>query len=120
MADADGLIGVEVAWSPGPREVRMVPLRLPAGSTLAQAVAASGLLEALAPAEREALAASVWGRIQPPEHVLRERDRVELTRPLTVDPKEARRLRYKQHTERLAARKAARPKAGVPGASGGG
>jgi hypothetical protein len=32
--------------------------------------------------------------------VLRDRDRVEIYRPLAVDPKEARRLRYKRHLER--------------------
>ena len=43
-----------------------------------------------------ACACGVWGRVQPLDHVLRDGDRVELYRPLTVDPKEARRLRYKK------------------------
>jgi putative ubiquitin-RnfH superfamily antitoxin RatB of RatAB toxin-antitoxin module len=34
--------------------------------------------------------------VQPLDHVLREGDRIELYRPLAVDPKEARRLRYKK------------------------
>jgi uncharacterized protein len=38
----------------------------------------------------------VWGRVTPLDHVLRDGDRVEIYRPLTVDPKEARRLRYKR------------------------
>jgi len=36
--------------------------------------------------------------------VLRDRDRVEVYRPLKVDPKEARRLRYRQHLATLKAR----------------
>ena len=58
------------------------------------ALARSGL------AERHGLAADawkvgVWGRLAPPAQPLRDLDRVELYRPLQVDPKEARRLRYK-------------------------
>ena len=40
--------------------------------------------------------AGIWGRVQPLDTLLRDRDRVELYRPLLVDPKEARRLRYKR------------------------
>jgi putative ubiquitin-RnfH superfamily antitoxin RatB of RatAB toxin-antitoxin module len=39
--------------------------------------------------------AGIWSRVQPPDTLLRDRDRVELYRALRVDPKEARRLRYK-------------------------
>ena len=42
------------------------------------------------------LQVGVWGRKCDVTAVLRDRDRVELYRPLTVDPKEARRLRYKR------------------------
>ena len=45
---ADG-IAVELAWSPAPREWRQLPLRLPAGATVGDALAAAG--EALPPAE---------------------------------------------------------------------
>jgi hypothetical protein len=44
----------------------------------------------------------VWGRAREAESPLRDRDRVEIYRPLTVDPKEARRQRYQRHKERLA------------------
>ncbi len=84
---------VEVVYSPAPRVVRRCDLDLDAGSTLADAVRASGLLGADAPDD---LSFSVWGRVQPAQHPLRDRDRVEICRPLTVDPKEARRLRYKR------------------------
>jgi hypothetical protein len=39
------------------------------------------------------------------DHALRDRDRVEIYRPLIVDPKEARRLRYKRK-DKIAAAKA--------------
>jgi hypothetical protein len=44
----------------------------------------------------------VWGRKQPLDAALRDRDRVELYRPLQVDPKEARRLRYKRTRQQAA------------------
>lgn len=39
---------------------------------------------------------AVWGRRCDPARPLRDGDRVELLRPLTVDPKESRRLRYRR------------------------
>jgi putative ubiquitin-RnfH superfamily antitoxin RatB of RatAB toxin-antitoxin module len=41
----------------------------------------------------------VWGRVQPADTPLRDRDRVEVYRPLLVDPKEARRQRYKKQRQ---------------------
>jgi putative ubiquitin-RnfH superfamily antitoxin RatB of RatAB toxin-antitoxin module len=72
-----------------------VPLELPAGATLREAVEASGLLAKYPHFGPQSLSFSVWGRPQPAEHPLREGDRIELCRGLLVDPKEARRLRYK-------------------------
>lgn len=99
---AVGAIAVEVVYCPAPHQVDLVPLRLPAGSTAADAVRASGLLQrhGLDPA---GLSLGLWGRACAPEQALRERDRVELYRPLLVDPKEARRQRYKGKSKRPAA-----------------
>ena len=88
------LLRVEVIWGGAPHDVRRVPLLLPAGSTAVQALEASGLL-----AEFPELADApmgVWGRACAANHLLRDLDRVELYRGLTVDPKEARRLRHGQ------------------------
>ena len=51
----------------------------------------------------------IWGRQAEPDTALRMHDRVEIYRPLRCDPKEARRLRYRQKAER------SRPLAGVSG-----
>ena len=93
MARADGAISIELVWSPAAGEVERFELRLPVGATVADALAASGVHERH-PATR-ALAVGVWGRLAALSQPLRERDRVELYRPLAVDPKEARRLRYR-------------------------
>lgn len=86
---------IEVVYSPAAAQVDRVLLRLPAGACLGDAVRASGLCERHA-LEAESLRTGIWGRMQPLQAVLRDQDRVEMYRPLKVDPKEARRLRYKR------------------------
>jgi putative ubiquitin-RnfH superfamily antitoxin RatB of RatAB toxin-antitoxin module len=86
------LLSIQVIHCPQPGQVDRVDLQLSSGATVADALRASGL------AERhpglDAASVGVWGHVQPLDHPLRDRDRVEWYRPLTVDPKEARRLRY--------------------------
>ena len=70
-----------------PRAHRAVAVALDAGATVADAVAASGLpLEGID-------GYAVFGMRADPAAPLREGDRVELLRPLQLDPKEARRRR---------------------------
>ncbi len=109
MVPADSAaVRVEVAYAPEARKVDLVALSLPAGSTVADAVASSGLLVRHAltlDGSVAAVAIAVWGRIVAATTPLRDRDRVELLRPLLVDPKEARRLRYRSQGERRATRR---------------
>jgi len=93
-------IRVSVAYSPQARVVDETELSLPAGATLADAIRASGLLERHPELNLAQAKLGIWGRVQTPETVLRERDRVEVYRPLQVDPKEARRLRYRKAGQR--------------------
>lgn len=105
MAPAEGsTVQVDVVYCPGPSANDLVTLTLPAGSTLAQALQASGLCEKHG-LQAEALKFGVWAKLRPPETVLVDRDRVEIYRPLLVDPKEARRQRYQQHRDRMATHK---------------
>ena len=99
-------IHVEVVLGVAPREVRIVRLSLPAGSTVRDALRLSGLFGQVAGFTEDSLAAGqwsvgVWGRKERPGHVLRERDRIEVVRGLNVDPKEARRVRYRAQGEKL-------------------
>lgn len=79
-------ICVEViqAW---PRRHVSAHVDLPEGATVAEAIAAAGLT----PANHVGVA--VQGEISTSSRPLRDGDRVELLRPLTIDPKEARRQR---------------------------
>ncbi len=78
-------VEVVLAW---PDRYSVVQLALPEGATVAEAVAASGLLQEIQPA-----ALAIHGQVTQPPQVLRDGDRVELLRPLLLDPKEARRRR---------------------------
>jgi len=105
--EAAPLIAVEVAYSPRAGEVDCVALQVPQGATLADALQASGLLQRHG-LDAGALRIGVWCKAKELSSVLRDRDRVEIYRPLLVDPKEARRQRYKRHRE-AAAKTARRP-----------
>ena len=88
-------IAVEVACSPQRGQVDVTALQLPPGSTVEQAVVASGLLQRHPGSWSEPLRVGIWGRPVLPGQVLEPGDRVEIYRALTVDPKEARRVRYR-------------------------
>ena len=75
------MLTVEVVCPP---EVRIV--RLPAGATLRDAVLAAGF-------SMEGMKAGIFGALAGPGTALNDGDRVELYRPLAIDPKEARRRR---------------------------
>lgn len=87
-------ISVTVVYSPRSREVRDIALAVEQGCTAAQAVQISGVLQEMSPEELNAVELGVWGRKVSLQHVLRANDRVEIYRPLTVDPKVARRERF--------------------------
>jgi len=77
-------IEVVLAW---PRRAESVRLDMPPGTTVGEAVARSGLgLDGVT-------ALAVHGVRVEPDILLREGDRIELLRPLQIDPKEARRRR---------------------------
>ena len=98
MESAD--IAVLVVWSPSPRETLSVTLKLPAQSTIADALAAATwpALESAARGDAAFAAAglstAVWSKARPLAHVLRDGDRVEVLRDLQIDPMTARRVRF--------------------------
>jgi putative ubiquitin-RnfH superfamily antitoxin RatB of RatAB toxin-antitoxin module len=66
-------------------------LQLPEPATVAEAVARSGLLQQFPELGNRPLAYAIFGRAVADSHLLRADDRVEILRPLQVDPKESRR-----------------------------
>ena len=81
---------IEVVYALPDRQA-LIRLELPAGATVAEAVAASGLAERFPQAAIETCRTGIWGKIVERDHLLADGDRVELYRPLEIDPREARR-----------------------------
>lgn len=92
---------VEVVYCPSPGVNDFTSLRLAEGATVTDALRASGVLQRHA-LVAENLKLGVWSKPREATSPLRDRDRIEIYRPLTVDPKEARRLRYKRHRDKAA------------------
>lgn len=67
-------------------------LELPSGSTVRDAIVAADLLTRR-PELKDAIDAGVWGQRCSLDRPLANSDRVEIYRPLTIDPKEGRRVR---------------------------
>lgn len=100
---------VTVCHSPAPRQVLEKVLDLAQGATVADALGGCGLV----PAEGELV--GIWGRRAELSQPLRDGDRVELVRPLLVDPKVARRERFRRQGSRAAGLFAGRRPGAKPG-----
>lgn len=90
-SDAPDDIAVTVAWAT-PTAQDVVALRLPAGATVGDAVARSALAGTWGFEAGRASFAVAGHRVRADTR-LRAGDRVDVLRPLTVDPREARRRR---------------------------
>ena len=94
---AVGLPKISFAKSATPtaREVVLVTVPWTLGLTVGQAVQASGLPARYPDADVNTAALGRWGRTVRLDEPARPGDRIEVYRPLKVDPKEARRQRYR-------------------------
>lgn len=63
------------------------------GATVGDAIDASAVADAFPEEDLENMAVGVWGRVVRRDHTLADGDRVEIYRPLSIDPREARRRR---------------------------
>lgn len=87
------MIHVEVVYAL-PERAELVPLSLAEGATAGDAVQASGLLEKYPEidlARNNKL--GIFAKLVKPDTALRDRDRVEIYRPLIADPKAVRKKR---------------------------
>ena len=89
MATADE-IQVEVVVARPDRQA-LCSLRLPTGTDAAGAVTRADLQATFPDIELQACKLAVWGRPVAADHVLADGDRVEVLRPLELDPRDARR-----------------------------
>lgn len=93
MGDERALLQINVVVCAAPRSIVEWALQLPEGATVADALKACATAQLL-PAEMTSAAVGIWGRQVALDCKLAQGDRVEVYRPLKVDPKVARRERF--------------------------
>ncbi len=102
MVPADGM-KITLVYAPAARELLECELELPQGSTLADALQCSGWLTQHPELGSDAaICCGIWGRKAARETALRDADRVEFWRGLRVDPKVARRERFRSQGAKTA------------------
>ncbi|WP_327438931.1 RnfH family protein [Pseudomonas donghuensis] len=91
---SEALLTVEVVYAQAERQV-LLNLEVPAGTTLAEAVKLSGIAAHFPEADIQACPIGIFGRViaNPEAQKVEAGDRIEIYRPLLVDPKEVRKQR---------------------------
>jgi putative ubiquitin-RnfH superfamily antitoxin RatB of RatAB toxin-antitoxin module len=87
-ADRDINIEVVAAW---PERQVLRTLAMPAGSTVSEAIDAADLGREFPDVDFSSFEVAVWGRVVSRQQPLGDGDRVEILRPLDIDPRDARR-----------------------------
>ncbi|GGE53571.1 UPF0125 protein [Streptosporangium jomthongense] len=90
---------VEVAFA-RPDKQEIIPVQVPEGTTALEAVKLSGIVEIFPEIDPDSIDMGIFGKVikNPAKHEVRTGDRVELYRPLKIDPKQARLNRAKKKT----------------------
>ena len=87
-----GKINIEVVYAL-PHEQVLLQLQMPQHATVAGAIRFSGIMEKYPDIDLGRNKFGVYGKLTRADTVLRNRDRIEIYRPLLADPKEVRRKR---------------------------
>ena len=86
------MISIEVVYAI-PQKQEIFSLNVPEGSTVRQAIEACGVLEKYPEIDLAKNKLGVFAKLTKADTLLRNRDRVEIYRPLIADPKEVRKQR---------------------------
>ncbi|MFZ1234637.1 MAG: RnfH family protein [Thiofilum sp.] len=86
------LIPIEVIYAL-PHEQVLLTANLPEGSTIAEGIKASKVLERYPELKLDTLKVGIFSKLATLDTPLRARDRIEIYRPLIADPKEVRKQR---------------------------
>lgn len=90
MPEVESRIRISVVYALAERQC-IVELRVPPGTTVAEAVARSGMAGRFPQIAAQSLQCAIYGRVAALSNPLAEGDRVEILRPLLIDPKLSRR-----------------------------
>ncbi|HCA26330.1 MAG TPA: RnfH family protein [Betaproteobacteria bacterium] len=88
-------INIEVTYAL-PEQQTVLQLTAPSGTTLAQAIDLSGILAQFPEIDLGRHKVGIFSKLSKLDTVLRDRDRVEIYRPLIADPKEVRKQRAEE------------------------
>jgi len=88
-------LSIEVCYALA-NEQTLIAVDLPEGATLQQALDASGILQRYPQIDLGTQKVGVFGKLKPLDTVLADHDRVEIYRPLLVDPKLSRQRRVEK------------------------
>ena len=88
-------LSIEVCYALA-NEQTLIAVDLPEGATLQQAIDASGILRRYPQIDLGVQKVGVFGKLKPLDTVLADHDRVEIYRPLLVDPKLSRQRRVEK------------------------
>jgi putative ubiquitin-RnfH superfamily antitoxin RatB of RatAB toxin-antitoxin module len=86
------IILIEVAYASA-NQSWLIPFEVEEGTTVQQAIASSGILEQCLDINLQTNKVGLFSKIIELDVLVRAGDRIEIYRPLILDPKEARRLR---------------------------
>ncbi|WP_428088219.1 RnfH family protein [Candidatus Thioglobus sp.] len=89
---------IEVAYALENKQT-LLSLEVQVGTTLKQAIEVSGILDSYSQIDLLKDKTGIFGKIAKLDTILREKDRVEIYRPLIADPKEVRKQRAAQGKE---------------------
>lgn len=88
-------ISIEVVYALADEQT-LLKQTVPAGTTIAEAVQSSGMLARHPEIDLSINKLGVFGKLSKADAVLRDKDRIEIYRPLIADPKEVRRKRAEE------------------------
>ena len=91
----DKSISIEVAFGTAKHQ-ELVSIEVSSGTTIAEAVTASGLPELFPDEKIESMTKGIWSQVKPDSYLVCEGDRIEIYRPLVTDAKGARRKRARK------------------------
>ncbi len=86
-------VKIEIIYAT-PDEQALMGLEVLSGATVGEAIQLSGILELYPEIDLNKNAVGIFSRKVLLDEILQEGDRIEIYRPLKIDPKEARRLRH--------------------------
>jgi putative ubiquitin-RnfH superfamily antitoxin RatB of RatAB toxin-antitoxin module len=91
VTETAGMIDVEVAFAL-PDQQKIVALQVPIGTTVYDAAVMSGIVDQFEGLQLAGTPIGIFGKVvkNPQAEEIRQGQRVEIYRPLTIDPKEAR------------------------------